>query len=90
MQFKDKETAKVAQGQMSRKLPQQIQAKALRLIQRLDAATCPEDMMNPPGNRWKILKDDRQGDYSVRINNQWRLCWAWEKGPVRVEITDYH
>ena len=57
----------------------------------LDAATSLHDLRSPPGNRLEALKDDQAGQYSIRINDQWRVCFVWHDGNVsRVEVTDYH
>lgn len=89
--FRCSETEKVAQGNVSRKLPQDMQRVALRRLRQLDAATSLDDMRIPPGNRLEPLKGSRAGQYSVRINNQWRLCFRFENGDAYgVEIVDYH
>jgi proteic killer suppression protein len=81
--FKCKETARIWQGQSSRKFPGDIQDRALRKLRQLDAATTVEDLHNPPGNRLETLKGDRAG--------QWRICFRWSKGDADdVEIVDYH
>jgi proteic killer suppression protein len=80
--FRSKETERLWQGQRSRKL---------RKLRQLDAAGTIEDLRNPPGNRLEALKDDRQGQMSIRINDQWRICFRWADGDaVDVEIVDYH
>ncbi|MCH8322598.1 MAG: type II toxin-antitoxin system RelE/ParE family toxin [Proteobacteria bacterium] len=64
---------------------------ALRKLDMLDAAVELRDLASPPGNRLKALKKDRKGQHSIRINDQWRICFNWTKsGPTNVEITDYH
>jgi proteic killer suppression protein len=64
---------------------------ALRKLDMVDAATKVEDLRSPPGNRLEALKGDRKGQWSIRINQQWRICFRWTKeGPVNVEIVDYH
>lgn len=89
--FADKETAKLFQRQRSTKLPQDIQRRALRKLVMLDAATDLQDLQVPPGNRLERLKGDRVGQHSIRINNQWRICFRWEQGHAHdVEITDHH
>jgi proteic killer suppression protein len=68
-----------------------FESVALRKLDMLDAATAPSDLRSPPGNRLELLKGKRAGQYSIRINRQWRLCFRWSaEGPVEVEITDYH
>ncbi len=68
-----------------------IATAATRKLQMLDAAATLEFLRSPPGNRLEVLKDDRKGQHSIRINDQWRLCFVWtDAGPVQVEIVDYH
>jgi len=68
-----------------------FEAVVARKLDMLDAATAPSDLRSPPGNRLELLKGRRMGQYSIRINRQWRLCFRWSaEGPVDVEITDYH
>jgi proteic killer suppression protein len=68
-----------------------FEAVALRKLDMLDAATAPGDLRSPPGNRLELLKAGRGGQYSIRINRQWRLCFRWTPdGPAGVEILDYH
>ena len=89
--FRCKETERVWQGQSSRKFPGDIQDRALRKLRQLDAAATVEDLRNPPGNRLEVLKGNRAGQMSVRINDQWRICFRWSAGDaVDVEIVDYH
>jgi toxin HigB-1 len=90
MIFKCKETEKIAEGQGSRKLPQQIQKKAFRQLMRLKYAASPEDLRIPPGNRLEKLSGDREGQWSIRINDQWRVCFKWNDEADEVEIVDYH
>ncbi len=73
------------------KLPSDIQRVALRKLWMLDAATKIEDLAVPPGNRLEKLHGDREGQWSIRINDQWRVCFAWREGDAYdVEIVDYH
>lgn len=89
--FKDKETGRIWSGEKSRKFPGDIQDRALRKLRQLDAAVTVEDLRNPPGNRLETLKGNRVGQLSIRINDQWRICFRWTEGDVTdVEITDYH
>lgn len=89
--FADDETKLIWQGQRSRKLPGEIQSIALRKLRLLHAARVLSDMRVPPGNRLESLKGDRAGQWSIRINDQWRICFVWEEGgPRNVEIVDYH
>lgn len=89
--FKDKEAEKVFKREFSKKLPQDIQRTALRKLTILNAATSLEEMKVPPGNQLEALKDDRKGQHSIRVNEQWRLCFVWRDGNVHdLEIVDYH
>jgi proteic killer suppression protein len=73
--FRDRETEKVWEGERSRRLPGDIQNVALRKLAALDAAERLDDLRRPPGNQLEALKDDRKGQHSVRINQQWRVCF---------------
>ena len=85
------ETGRIFQGDYSRKLPTQIQAVARRKLRILHAVVKLDELRIPPANRLEALKGDRKGQYSVRINEQWRLCFTWTaNGPAGVEIVDYH
>ena len=89
--FKCKETERIWQGQSSRKFPTGIQNRALRKLRQLDAAATVNDLRHPPGNRLEALKGDRAGQMSIRISDQWRICFRWSKGDADdVEIVDYH
>ncbi|MBU1447778.1 MAG: type II toxin-antitoxin system RelE/ParE family toxin [Gammaproteobacteria bacterium] len=89
--FASKETEKIWRAEVSRKLPRDIQQVALRKLFMLDKAQVLKDLKIPPANRLEALKDDRKGQYSIRINDQWRICFIWTKnGPDAVEIVDYH
>ncbi len=89
--FQCRETEKLYRREMSKKFPGPIQKVALRKLWILDAAEILEDMQSPPGNRLESLKGDRQGQYSLRINDQFRLCFIWrENNAYNVEIVDYH
>lgn len=89
--FRDKDTAAVWARQRSRTLSKEVHRAALRKLAILDAAESLTDLRVPPGNRLEKLKGERTGQYSIRINNQWRICFRWtEAGPEDVEITDYH
>lgn len=89
--FRDKDAERLFRRQPSRKLPSSI----LRIVQRklamLDAAAHLEDLRTPPGNRLEKLTGDREGQYSIRINDQWRICFRWRDGDAHdVEVVDYH
>ncbi len=89
--FADKETERVWAEERSRKLPPDIQGLALRKLQLIDAAGRIEDLRIPPGNRLEQLKGNRQGEWSIRVNQQWRICFSWRDGNAEdVEICDYH
>jgi toxin HigB-1 len=89
--FRDRETATVFEGRRSRRLPFEIQAVARRKLRMLDNALHLDDLRSPPGNRLEALKGDRAGSYSIRINDQWRICFVWHGGDAHeVEIVDYH
>ena len=89
--FHGKETKSVWNGVFSRKLPQDIQKIALRKLRMLNNAKRLDDLKVPPNNRLEGLKRDRVGQHSIRINDQWRICFVWTKGgPAHVEIVDYH
>ena len=89
--FRDAETEKVFHRQFSRRLPSDIQAVALRKLRMLANAHEVVDLRSPPGNRLERLGGDRAGQYSIRINDQWRICFVWKGGDAHeVEICDYH
>ncbi len=89
--FASKETEKIFRGKLSKKLPFDIQKVARRKLLYLDDAADLQDLLAPPGNRLEKLRGDRAGQYSIRINNQWRLCFEWVgKEAKDVEIVDYH
>lgn len=91
MDFHDEETLNVWRGDFSRRLPNQIQDVARRKLRMLHNAQCIEDLRIPPNNRLEALKGNRAGQWSIRINDQWRVCFVWNEGQVsRVEICDYH
>jgi proteic killer suppression protein len=89
--FACKETERLFNRQFSRKLPQSIQRVARRKLEILDAAEVLQDLRILPSNRLEKLLGDREGQYSIRINDQWRICFEWQVGDAyEVEITDYH
>jgi len=89
--FKETEAAKIYARQRSKKLPTDIQQVALRKMRMLNNALNLNDMRIPPANRLEKLSGNRAGQYSIRINDQWRLCFEWQDGDAyEVEITDYH
>ena len=91
IEFKSRETEKIWLSDVSRKLPRDIQQIALRKLFMLDNAQSLNDLRIPPANRLEALKNDRKGQHSIRINDQWRICFVWTKsGANAVEIVDYH
>ena len=88
--FADKETEKLWTTERSRKFGA-IQRPALRKLIQLNAAETLEDLRFPPGNHLEVLRGDRSGQHSIRVNQQFRICFKWtEAGPMDVEIVDYH
>ena len=89
--FRDTETARIWRGERSRRLPSDIQNVALRKLRLLNQSRELNDLRVPPGNRLEALRADRSGQHSIRINDQWRICFVWTAGgPIDVEIVDYH
>jgi proteic killer suppression protein len=89
--FRDKETEKIYLRERSRKLPGDIQQIVLRKLRMLNNAKSVNDLRIPPANRLEKLTGKRAGQHSIRINDQWRLCFIWEdSNAYDVEITDYH
>jgi toxin HigB-1 len=91
LSFRSAETERIWRGEFSRKLPRDIQATALRKLRMLNNARVLGDLAVPPNNRLEALAGDRKGRHSIKINDQWRICFRWTKGgPSDVEIVDYH
>ncbi len=89
--FGDATTERLWSRQRTKKLDPRIERTALRKLVMLDAAEAIDDLKVPPGNRLEALKGDRAGQHSIRINQQWRICFVWtQSGPEDVEIVDYH
>ena len=89
--FADFETEKIWSGMCSRKLPPDMQDRALDRLKMLNRARTFDDLRNPPSNRLHALREDRAGQHSISINKQWRICFVWKDGHAYdVEITDYH
>ena len=89
--FADAETEKVFHRQFSRKLPADIQSVALRKLRMINNANALNDLRSPPANRLEKLSGNREGQHSIRINDQWRVCFVWtDQGVAHVEIVDYH
>jgi len=89
--FIDKEAEKIWSGEISRRLPPDIQTVARRKLRMLNNAFAIDDLQAPPSNRLEALKGNRKGQHSIRINGQWRICFRWRDGDAHdVEIVDYH
>jgi len=89
--FAHKLTARIAERESPKGFPPDLVASAFRKLRYLDAAGRLEDLKVPPGNRLEALKGDRRGQHSIRINDQWRICFVWKDGGAEdVEIVDYH
>jgi proteic killer suppression protein len=89
--IKCEDTRRIWRGESSRKFPGEIHDRALRKLRQIDAAGTLDDLRNPPGNRLEMLKGGRAGQMSVRINDQWRICFRWvDNAAWDVEIVDYH
>jgi proteic killer suppression protein len=89
--FKSKETENLLNGRKARRLPPGLQKRALYKLLLLNAATTLDFLRAPPANRLEALSGNRKGQYSIRINDQWRVCFVWKGGDAYdVEIVDYH
>lgn len=89
--FRGREAERIWRGEVGRKLPRDLQGIARRKLRMLNNSQSVSDLRIPPGNRLERLKGDRAGQYSIRINRQWRICFAWRDGDAfDVEIVDYH
>jgi proteic killer suppression protein len=89
--FRDRDSERLFARYSSRRLPPDLQRPALRKLAVLDAADSLEDLRVPPGNRLEKLAGDREGQWSIRINERWRVCFVWRDGDAHeVEIVDYH
>jgi len=89
--FRDRDTERLFQRHPVKKLGADVQRSALRKLRMLDAARVLDDLRVPPGNRLERLKGDREGQHSICINRQWRICFRWRSGDAYdVEIVDYH
>jgi proteic killer suppression protein len=89
--FANKETEKLFQRETTRSLPTDVTRKARMKLEILEAAESLDDLKVPPGNRLEKLSSDREGQHSIRINQQWRICFRWKNGDCYdVEIVDYH
>jgi toxin HigB-1 len=91
MSFKDKRTAAVAKGRLPKGFPPNLLIVGRRKLGYLDTAVSLDDLRSPPGNRLEALTGDRRGQHSIRVNDQWRVCFTWRDGHAGdVEIIDYH
>lgn len=89
--FADRDTERVWRRESARRIDPRIHKAANRKLLQLDAATVLDSLRVPPGNRLEALKGDRAGQHSIRINDQWRICFRWADGGAEdVEIVDYH
>jgi len=89
--YKDKLSQSIADGSVRKGFPADLVRRAQLVLAVLNAAADINDLRSPPGNRLEKLAGDREGQYSVRINKQWRICFVWtDSGPDDVEVTDYH
>ena len=89
--FADKDTERLWNRERVRSIDSRIHSVALRKLRQLGYAQTLDELRIPPGNRLEALKGDRRGQFSIRINNQWRICFRWSAaGPEEVEIVDYH
>lgn len=89
--FRDHETRRFWEGVATRRIPTDIRRAAQRKLEMIDAAFRLDDLILPPGNRLEALSGDRKGQHSIRINQQWRVCFRWVEGDAEdVEICDYH
>jgi proteic killer suppression protein len=89
--FRDKDTQRLFQRKLSKRIPKPLHGPALRKLLLLEAAESLNDLNALPGNRLEKLSSDRAGQYSIRINDQWRICFRWTEGNVDdVEVVDYH
>ncbi len=91
LSFRSKDTEQIWRGEISKRFPHEIQHVARRKLRMLNSARRLDDLRVPPANRLEAMKGDRKGQHSIRINDQWRLCFCWtDAGPSEVEIVDYH
>ncbi len=89
--FRDGETERLWKEERTRRIPADLRKPAFKKLQMLNAAMALTDLLVPPGNRLERLHGDREGQYSIRINDQYRICFEWrESNAYEVEITDYH
>ena len=91
LSYRDARTEAVASGRAPKGFPTNLVRRAVLKLTALEYAVSLDDLRSPPGNHLELLKGDRKGQHSIRINEQWRICFVWtEAGAEKVEITDYH
>ncbi len=89
--FRDADTERIFKREFVKGLPREIQRRAFMKLNAIDAAVRLEDLRLPASNRLEALKGDRKGEHSIRINDQWRICFLWREGHAeRVQVVDYH
>lgn len=89
--FRDRDTERLFLRERVRRFPAELLTSMLKKLRLLDAAVTVDDLRVPPGNRLERLRGDRAGQYSIRVNDQWRICFVWRDGTAHdVEIVDYH
>lgn len=89
--FGSTETEKIWRGEFSKKIPNEIQRQIRKKLRMINHAAVLEDLKVPPGNKLESLKGDRKGQYSIRVNDQWRICFHWvSENAIHVEVVDYH
>lgn len=89
--FRCKDTERVFRGQAAKRFPQDLLKRAKMRLDRIDAASVLDDLRVPPSHHLEVLQGDRLGQHSIRINDQWRVCFVWSDGGAHnVEIVDYH
>ena len=89
--FRNDDAQRLFDGQRVRRLPQDIQRRTRLRLQRVVAATALTDLRVPPSHRLETLRGDREGEYSIRVNNRWRVCFVWtDHGAMEIEVVDYH
>lgn len=89
--YRDSRTRALARGRPIKGFPADLVQRVVRKLTVLEYAASLSDLLSPPGNRLEALRGDRRGQHSIRINDQWRICFVWtEAGPEQVEVTDYH
>lgn len=89
--FGSTETEKIWRGEFSKKIPNEFQRQIRRKLRMMNNVAVLEDLKVPPGNKLESLKGDRRGQYSIRVNDQWRICFHWvSENAIYIEVVDYH